>query len=69
MPSTKNLIVVIGPTAIGKTSLAIEIAQALNTEIISADSRQFTKSLVLAPPNLLPKNSPLLPTILLISLG
>jgi tRNA dimethylallyltransferase len=35
------LIVVVGPTAIGKTSLAIAIATAFKTEIISADSRQF----------------------------
>lgn len=36
-----TLIVITGPTAIGKTALSIEIAKALNTEIISADSRQF----------------------------
>ena len=41
----KILIVIIGPTAIGKTSLAIEVAQRLNTEIISADSRQFYEKL------------------------
>ncbi|WKZ58420.1 MAG: tRNA (adenosine(37)-N6)-dimethylallyltransferase MiaA [Cyclobacteriaceae bacterium] len=37
----KRLIVIVGPTAVGKTALAIELAQALGTEIISADSRQF----------------------------
>lgn len=37
----KYLILVVGPTAVGKTSLAIELAQKLNTEIVSADSRQF----------------------------
>jgi tRNA dimethylallyltransferase len=37
----KTLIVIVGPTAIGKTALAITIANTLNTEIISADSRQF----------------------------
>lgn len=37
----KYLITVIGPTAIGKTALAIEIAQHFKCEIISADSRQF----------------------------
>ena len=37
----KRLIVVGGPTASGKTSLGIEIAQHFNTEILSADSRQF----------------------------
>ncbi|MCX6284651.1 MAG: tRNA (adenosine(37)-N6)-dimethylallyltransferase MiaA [Bacteroidetes bacterium] len=37
----KLLVVVCGPTASGKTALAIELAKALKTEIISADSRQF----------------------------
>jgi len=41
----KFLIVVCGPTAIGKTSLAIELAKHYNTEIISADSRQFYKEM------------------------
>ncbi|OFX19758.1 MAG: tRNA (adenosine(37)-N6)-dimethylallyltransferase MiaA [Bacteroidetes bacterium GWA2_31_9b] len=41
----KNLIVIIGPTGIGKTDLSIEIAQKLNTEIISCDSRQIYKEL------------------------
>jgi len=41
----KTLIVILGPTAVGKTALAIEIARKLNTEIISADSRQFFKEL------------------------
>lgn len=35
------VIVVLGPTGVGKTSLAIELAQLLNGEIISADSRQI----------------------------
>jgi len=43
--SNKNLIVIAGPTAVGKTSTAIEIAQNLNTEIISSDSRQLFKEL------------------------
>ncbi|MCD0490301.1 tRNA (adenosine(37)-N6)-dimethylallyltransferase MiaA [Pedobacter sp. MC2016-14] len=37
----KTLIVIVGPTAIGKTALAISLAQHFSTEIISADSRQF----------------------------
>ena len=41
----KTLIVIVGPTAIGKTSLAIEIAKHFQTEIISADSRQFFKEM------------------------
>lgn len=41
----KTLIVVVGPTAIGKTALAIALAQFYQTEIISADSRQFFKEM------------------------
>lgn len=39
-PKEKYLIVILGPTAIGKTALSIQLAQYLSTEIISADSRQ-----------------------------
>ncbi|NNE03157.1 MAG: tRNA (adenosine(37)-N6)-dimethylallyltransferase MiaA, partial [Eudoraea sp.] len=41
----KTLIVVIGPTGIGKTSLAIKLAKHYQTSIISADSRQFYKEM------------------------
>lgn len=41
----KTLIVVAGPTAVGKTAAAIALAQRLGTEIISADSRQFYKEM------------------------
>ncbi len=41
----KHLIVLAGPTASGKTATAIKLAKAFNTEIISADSRQFYKEL------------------------
>ncbi len=40
-PNPKYLIVVSGPTAIGKTAFSIQLAKHFNTEIISADSRQF----------------------------
>lgn len=43
MPLTGNLVIILGPTAIGKTGLAVEIAQALNGEIVGADSRQIYK--------------------------
>ena len=39
------LVVITGPTAVGKTALCIQIAQHFSTEIISADSRQFYKEL------------------------
>lgn len=45
MPKKPLLICVVGPTAIGKTSMAIKLAQGFNTEIISADSRQFYKEM------------------------
>ncbi|MBO4741254.1 MAG: tRNA (adenosine(37)-N6)-dimethylallyltransferase MiaA, partial [Bacteroidales bacterium] len=41
----KTLFVVVGPTAVGKTAAAIEIAKKLDTEILSFDSRQFYKEL------------------------
>ena len=40
-----TLIIVAGPTASGKTAFSIELAKALNTVIISADSRQFYKEM------------------------
>jgi tRNA dimethylallyltransferase len=40
-----NLIVILGPTASGKTKLAAHLAHNLNTEIISADSRQVYKQM------------------------
>ena len=42
---SKTLIVIAGPTAIGKTSLAIRLADYYKTEIISADSRQFYREM------------------------
>jgi tRNA dimethylallyltransferase len=41
----KHLITIVGPTAIGKTSLSIELANHYNCEIISCDSRQFYKEM------------------------
>ena len=43
--NNKNLIVIVGPTAIGKTNLSIELAKELKCEIISADSRQFYREI------------------------
>lgn len=40
-----TLLVMAGPTAIGKTEIAIELAKHFNTAILSADSRQFFKEL------------------------
>ena len=43
----KTLITIMGPTAIGKTSLSILLAKYFNTEIISCDSRQFFKEMTI----------------------
>jgi tRNA dimethylallyltransferase len=43
----KYLITIVGPTAIGKTSLSITLAQHFNCEIISCDSRQFYKEMTI----------------------
>lgn len=40
-----KLIVIAGPTAVGKTQVAIHLAKALKTEIVSADSRQFFREM------------------------
>lgn len=45
MAAENTLIVVIGPTAIGKTALSIKLAQHFNCEIVSCDSRQFFKEM------------------------
>ena len=41
----KNLVVIVGPTGIGKTDVSIEVSKQLNTEIISCDSRQMYREL------------------------
>ena len=43
--TTHNLLVLLGPTASGKTGLAVRLAKSLNAEIISADSRQVYRGL------------------------
>lgn len=43
----KNLISVVGPTGIGKTRLAIDLAKHFRTEIVSCDSRQFFKEMII----------------------
>ncbi|MCK4678484.1 MAG: tRNA (adenosine(37)-N6)-dimethylallyltransferase MiaA [Bacteroidales bacterium] len=52
-PPDKTLIVIVGPTAVGKTSCSIRIAQMFDAEIVSADSRQFYSELNIgtAPPS------------------
>jgi len=45
--SNKYLIVVAGPTAVGKTALCVQLALHFHTEIISADSRQFYQGMAI----------------------
>lgn len=53
MKKEKRLIVIVGPTAVGKTALAIRIASHYRTDIVSADSRQIFRELTIgtAKPN------------------
>lgn len=53
MTQKNTLITIIGPTAIGKTALSIQLANHFNSDIISCDSRQFFKEMVIgtAVPN------------------
>jgi tRNA dimethylallyltransferase len=42
---TRQLIALVGPTAVGKTSVGVELAQTLESIVVSADSRQFYKEM------------------------
>jgi tRNA dimethylallyltransferase len=44
---SKTIYIIVGPTAVGKTALAIQLAKHLQTEIISADARQCYKELTI----------------------
>ena len=54
MKKNKYVIFILGPTAVGKTKVSIDIAKKIKTEIVSCDSRQFFKELKIgsAPPSL-----------------
>jgi tRNA dimethylallyltransferase len=45
MPSLDPLIVILGPTAVGKTEIALQLAERLSGEIVSADSRLFYRGM------------------------
>jgi tRNA dimethylallyltransferase len=47
MISSKTLIIIVGPTAVGKTDLCVKLAKLLDTEVVSADSRQFYRELAI----------------------
>ncbi len=54
-----QLLIICGPTAIGKTNLAIKLAKALNGELVSADSKQVYKGMDIGTGKDLPKSSKL----------
>ena len=55
----QKLLVICGPTSVGKTSLAIRLAKKFNGEIVSADSRQVYKKMDIGTGKDLPANSKL----------
>ena len=55
MEPKRKIIVILGPTASGKSALAVKLAKQINGEIISADSRQVYKGLNIGSGNLLKK--------------
>ena len=55
MQQQKYLIVIGGPTASGKTNMAIKVAQHFNTTILSADSRQFYREMSIGTAKPTPK--------------
>lgn len=65
----KKLLVICGPTAIGKTSLALQLGNNLGGEIVSADSRQVYKELDIGTGKDLPKNSKLQGSNLKLEIG
>jgi tRNA dimethylallyltransferase len=60
--SSENVLVVIaGPTAVGKTRVAIDVARRLNAQIISADSRQIFRELTIGTAKPTPEELKLVP--------
>ena len=61
MTNGPTLIIIAGPTAIGKTAVAIEVARQLGTQIISADSRQCYQEMNIGVARPTPKELSLVP--------
>lgn len=55
MKELKKLVVIVGPTAVGKTALSLEIAQIFNGEIISGDSMQIYQGLPIGTAQVTPE--------------
>ncbi|GJQ36440.1 MAG: hypothetical protein JETCAE01_24500 [Anaerolineaceae bacterium] len=45
MPTKPPVVLIVGPTAVGKTELAIQLAERMNGEIVSVDSRLFYRGM------------------------
>jgi tRNA dimethylallyltransferase len=56
-PGSKTLVAIVGPTAVGKTDVAMTLAKKFKSDIVSADSRQIYKELVIGTAK--PSNSQL----------
>ncbi len=65
MPKNNKLVVVVGPTASGKSSLAVELARKFKGEIISADSRQVYKGMNIGTGKIIKKEMKGIPHYLL----
>ena len=48
MAELKKVLAVVGPTAAGKTALAVELCKAFNGEVVSCDSMQIYKDMAVA---------------------
>jgi tRNA dimethylallyltransferase len=57
----KPLLIIVGPTAVGKTALSLQLAQDFNGEIISADSRQIYRGLDIGTDKPTPQQQALAP--------
>ena len=55
-PANKILLIIAGPTAVGKTDLCINLAKKFNTSIISSDSRQFFQEMNIGTAKPTPKD-------------
>ncbi|MDF2158146.1 tRNA (adenosine(37)-N6)-dimethylallyltransferase MiaA [Algoriphagus sp. CAU 1675] len=69
MSNSTYLILVVGPTAVGKTDLCLNLAKKFNTEIVSCDSRQFYRELNLGTAKPSPKELSEVPHHLINSLS
>lgn len=69
MADKENLILIVGPTAVGKTSLCLNLAKKFNTEIVSCDSRQFYREMNLGTAKPTPKELQQVPHHLINSLS